>query len=185
MTVNHSIAGCFALCFASCSSLSHGQKIDSVAHVDLNRYMGAWHVIACMDNAIERDFVDAEETYALREDGKIAVHFQWREKSFRAPLKTHDFTGRIVDRKTNARWKMRLFPLFKVSYIITYLSPDYSLAAVSHPSRKFGWILARQKTIADEDYAALMKQFERQGYNVEKFIRVPQIPEASTHFPAH
>ena len=59
--------------------------------------MGAWRITACMDNAAERDFVDAVETYALRDDGNIGVNFRWRDKSFTAPEKHRDFIGYVSD----------------------------------------------------------------------------------------
>ena len=149
------------------------------AKVDLTRYMGSWRIIACMDNPVERGFVDAVETYELRPQGRIGVHFAWRKDSFDAPVKTHDFAGRVTADGTNARWKMRLFPLFTASYIIIHVSPDYSTAAVAHPSRKFGWILARNRTLPEATYQELIQLFERQGYDTSQFIRIPQERDGS------
>lgn len=129
-----------------------------------------------MDNKLERDFVDAVETYELRGGGEIGVHFEWREKSFEAPVKKHDFSGKVLADGTNAHWKMRLFPLFSASYVIVKVSPDYSRVAVAHPSRKFGWILARQRTLSARDYAEMVKALSDQGVDTSKLIRVPQEP---------
>jgi lipocalin len=69
---------------------------------------------------------------------------------------------------------MRLFPLFTASYVIVKVLPDYSAVAVAHPSRKFGWILARERTLPDGEYGQLVKALEEQGYDTSKLIRVPQ-----------
>lgn len=168
------LAGGAAILLASCAHVSQKRKPEPVASLDLPRYMGAWRVIACTDNKVERDFVDAEETYALRSDGKIDVHFTWRDKSFDAPVKTHDFKGRVVGDGTNAQWKMRLFPLFAASYVIVEVSPDYSCVAIAHPSRKFGWILARKRDLPPEQLQEMLTALKQQGYDLKKFILVPQ-----------
>lgn len=184
MKPNTSLAGCVALFLASCSGMGHG-KVKSQSKVDLSRYMGPWRVIACMDNKLERDFVDAVETYQLRGSNRVDVHFEWRDKSFSSPVKTHDFTGKVVADGTNARWKMKLLPFFTASYIIVKVSPDYTRAAVAHPSKKFGWILARTRSLPESQYQELLDALEAQGCDPEKFIRVPQGRYGVKREPAH
>ncbi|MEI9893214.1 MAG: lipocalin family protein [Chthoniobacter sp.] len=92
-------------------------------------------------------------------------------------MQTHDFTGRIVSDGTNGRWKMRLLPLFTASYLIVDVAPDYSSAAVAHPSRKFGWILARDRSLPDPQYQRYLRVFARQEYDTALFKKVPQYAE--------
>ena len=155
--------------------------LRTVKHVDLKRYMGDWRVIACMGNCIERDFVDAVESYAQRDDGNIGVTFRWREKHFSSPENKHEFIGWVVDSSTNARWKMRLVPFFSASYVILAVHPDYEWAAIGHPSRKFGWVLARDRSLADTTYDEVMGVFHRQGYEIRRFIKVPQLTFETIH----
>jgi apolipoprotein D and lipocalin family protein len=175
MTLNTSLSGWSAACFASLATVGRHARIRPASEVDLSRYMGSWRIIACTDNKLERDFVDAAETYQVCGNGRIAVRFAWRKNSFNAPVSTHNFTGRVEAGGTNARWKMQLFPLFTVSYIIAKVSPDYTRAAVAHPSRKFGWILARERTLSAQHYQEMLAALERQGYDTSQFIQVPQI----------
>jgi apolipoprotein D and lipocalin family protein len=177
MTAARPLAGAFAVLAAACAGPGAKEPLRPVGRVELPRYMGSWRIIACMDNAVERDFVDAVETYTLRPDGRIGVHFSWREKFFTAPEKTHDFTGRVTDPPANARWRMRLFPLFSASYVIIAVHPQYEWAAVAHPSRKFGWVLARHRSLPDDTYREIMSTFAQQGYDTERFIKVPQVAE--------
>jgi apolipoprotein D and lipocalin family protein len=128
-----------------------------------------------VENSIEREFVDAVESYSLRDDGNIGVTFRWREEHFTAPERTHEFIGWVVDRRTNARWKMRLVPFFSASYVILAVHPNYEWAAVGHPSRKFGWVLARDRTVSDATYDEIMSVFQRQGYDIRLFIKVPHL----------
>jgi apolipoprotein D and lipocalin family protein len=146
-----------------------------VAHVDLERYMGEWRVIACVENSVEREFVDAVETYERRSDGNIGVTFRWRERSFSSPVNTHRFIGWVTDLRSNARWKMRLVPFFTASYVIIGVGADYEWAAVAHPTRQFGWVLARARTLPNDRYRHILRLFARQGYEERAFIKVPQM----------
>lgn len=175
MSFPHTLSGGLAVLFAGHAAAS---EIRTVPHLDLDRYAGAWHVIACMDNPAERNFAGAVEHYAIRAaDGKVDVTFRWHDR--KRPEKgeqTHRFTGRIADRATNATWKMKLFPLFQATYLVIALGPDYEWAAVAHPSRKFGWILARSPQLDAETHAAILGRFAAQGYDTRKFIRLPPRP---------
>ena len=136
MRLRTSLDAWFAACLASCATTAHRGKIVPVDHVDLLRFMGSWRIIACTDNKLERDFVDAVETYKLRSDGRIGVHFEWREKNFNAHVKTHDFTGSVVADGSNARWKMRLLPLFSAR-LPQWPIPRASSAGCSHENGGF------------------------------------------------
>lgn len=173
MQITRSFAGLFGLFAAGCTSMQQ-PKLRPVGHVDLPKYMGPWRVIAFMDNSVERNFTNAVESYELRSPTKIGVHFEWNDKTLNGPKKTHDFTGTVADPLTNAEWKMKLFPLFRASYIIIAVDQRYQWAAVAHPSRKFGWVLARQPHLDSGKYAEIMRTFSAQGYDTSKFVKVPQ-----------
>ncbi len=145
-------------------------------NIELARYMGTWRVLACMDNPVERKFVDATESYSLEGSDRIDAVFKWRDQRFSAPVRTHAFRGRVLDDPSHAVWKMKLFPLFAASYIVVDVAPDYSWAAVAHPSKKFGWVLARETRLPDRTWRRVMDRFAALGYDPSKFIRVPQPP---------
>lgn len=184
MKLHYSTSGCLACLTAVCTTGGRPTHLDAVEHVDLDRYMGEWRVIACVANSVERNFVDAVETYERRSDGNISVSFRWRDHTFAAPLRVHDFIGWVTDAPANARWRMRLFPFFNASYVIIGLGADYDWAAVAHPTRQFGWMLARARALPDDRYREILQLFASQGYDVSTFIKVPQtvlsarIPEA-------
>ncbi len=78
-----SFADCVALCLASCASIGSRGRIKPVEKVDLSKYIGSWRIIACTDNKVEHDFVDAVETYQFAGKGAVNVHFAWRDPSLR------------------------------------------------------------------------------------------------------
>ena len=55
------------------------KPIDTVEHVDLERFMGDWYVIANIPTFIETDAYNAIETYRMNDDGSIATTFTFRQ----------------------------------------------------------------------------------------------------------
>jgi apolipoprotein D and lipocalin family protein len=154
--------------------------MQTVAHVDLNRYMGDWYVIGEIPYFAERNCVDSIESYALRPDGDIDNWFTCRKKSFDAPMKRiASAHARVVDKTTNATWRVRFFGIISVQYLILDLDPNYQWVLVGHPSRRYGWIMARSKTLPDATYAAILQRAQAQGYDPGKFKKVPQNTAAS------
>ena len=52
---------------------SVGPPLQTVAHVDLARYMGDWYVIANIPYFAEKGCFDSVESYALRADGEVLL----------------------------------------------------------------------------------------------------------------
>jgi len=186
MYLTHLLLGSLAFCLGvgtpvtsqAGSKTTKGELIPA-PHVDLQRYMGPWRIIATTDNRAERNFVDAVETYSELPGGRIAVKFEWRSKSFEAPLKDHHFKGKVKDPGTNAKWRMRLLPPFSAKYIILKVDESYQWAVVGHPSRKYGWVLARNRTLPEATYARALEVLRSQGYTTTRFRKVPQVNMAS------
>ncbi|MEQ1860851.1 MAG: lipocalin family protein [Chthoniobacteraceae bacterium] len=162
-----------ALTLAGCATKP---PLRTVAHVDLPRYMGDWRVIANIPYFAERDCVDSLETYALRPDGRIANTFRFRKPDFDAPQQRLDFVGRVTNPQTNAEWRIHFAPFISAAYYIVDLDPNYRWAVVGHPSRRYGWIMARQRTMPEATYRGILRRLEQQGYDPKAFVKVPQHP---------
>lgn len=149
--------------------------VRTVERLDLPRYMGDWYVIANIPYFAEKNCLDSLERYVLRKDGKIDNTFFCRKKSLDAPLKQKaSALGWVHDKRTNAEWRVRFFGLISTKYLVLGLDDDYQWSAVGHPSRKYGWVLARSKALPDESYRAALKVFAQQGYDTSRFVKVPQ-----------
>lgn len=158
---------------SACSAMS--TPLKTVSHVDLPRYMGDWYVIANIPYFAEKDCFDSVESYALRPDGKIDNWFTCRKKSFDAPMKRKATAlVTVKDTTSNATWSVTFFKVISVKYLVIDLDPNYQWAVVGHPSRKYGWILARSKTLPESTYQGIMKRLGDQGYDTSKFAMVPQ-----------
>jgi apolipoprotein D and lipocalin family protein len=150
--------------------------LRTVSSVDLPRFMGDWRVIANIPYFAERDAVDSVESYALRPDGTIANWFVFRRGSWEAPLQRYDFSAEVVNTQTNAEWRVRFLPFVKVAYLVLDLDPDYQWTVIGHPSRRYGWIMARERSLPDSVYAGIVRRLADQGYDPSRFVKVPQIP---------
>ena len=53
------------------------------------------------------------------------------------------------------------------NYWVIDLDPQYQLAAVSEPSRKYLWILSRSKTVEPKAYEALLQRLKQKGFNLD------------------
>jgi len=163
------------LALSSAGCISARQPLQTVPHVDIPKYMGDWYVIANIPYFAEKNCVDSIESYTLRPDGDIDNWFSCRKKSFDAPMKRKATAlATIEDKDSNATWRVRFFKVVSVEYLILDLDPGYQWVAVGHPSRNYGWIMARTKTLPDSAYHKILDRLGTQGYDTTRFVKVPQ-----------
>jgi apolipoprotein D and lipocalin family protein len=148
--------------------------IPPVAHVDLERFMGPWYVIASIPTFLEKNAYDAVESYALNPDGTIATTFTFRKGGFDGPLKTMKPTGFVRDKSSNARWGMQFLWPIKAQYLIAYLDEAYTETIVARDRRDYVWIMARTPSLRPEDYDRLRARVGAMGYDTNKLQLVPQ-----------
>jgi apolipoprotein D and lipocalin family protein len=139
--------------------------------------MGDWYVIANIPYFAEKGCFDSVESYALREDGNIDNWFTCRKGSFDAPLERKGTALAVVkDKDSNAVWRIRFFKIISVQYLILDLDPNYQWVAVGHPSRRYGWVMGRSKTMPGLTYRQILQRLQSQGYDPAQFHKVPQSP---------
>lgn len=156
--------------------MRHDSDLRSNASIDLPRYMGTWYVIANIPYFAERGNVASRDVYQLDSDGNVATTYFYR-KTFDAPEKTADSLGLVQPNTHNIYWKIRFFWLFRADYLILDIAPDYSWVLVGQPSRKLGWVLARDAVMDDALYESLLQKFHGFGYDTAQFKRVAQIKQ--------
>lgn len=138
--------------------------------------MGVWHVIANIPYFAENGKVASRDVYRLDADGNVDTTYVYR-KSFDAPEKSLGSLGVVQPGSGNAYWSVRFLRIIRADYLIVEVAPDYSWALVGQPSRKLGWVLARDPDMDEPLYASLLAKFEGFGYDAKRFKRVPQFRE--------
>jgi apolipoprotein D and lipocalin family protein len=151
-------------------------ELTTTAKIDLQRYMGAWYVIANVPYFAERGKVASRDVYKLDADGNVNATYAYR-KSFDGPEKSTSSFGIVQAGSDNARWVVRFLWFIHADYLILDIAPDYSWVLVGQPNRKLGWVLARNPAMDDVLYTTLLGKFRASGYEPTKFMRVPQFSE--------
>lgn len=158
----------------ACQSVPTKPPVPLAQKVDLKRFMGDWYVIGVIPTFIEKNVYHAVENYQLREDGRIATTFTFRDGSADAPLKTMRPVGTVVDKTSNAVWTMQFIWPFQADYRISHVDPDYKETIISREKRDYVWIMARTPKIPEADYQRLVAMVAAQGYDISQLRRVPQ-----------
>ena len=158
---------------AGCSTMKT-PPLRTVPHVDLERYLGRWYVIANIPYFLEHGKVASYDTYAKRPDGKMDNIFTFRKSSFDAPEQSWHGTAWVTNTTTNAEWKVRFIWPFYSTYLVLELDPDYRWAVVGTPGRDLLWVLARDRQMSPAEYEHVLTLIAQQGYDRTKIKPVPQ-----------
>jgi apolipoprotein D and lipocalin family protein len=148
--------------------------IATVKHVDLERFMGDWYVIANIPTFIERDAYNAMESYRLTDEGTVATTFTFRQGGFDGERKVYTPTGFVRDRDSNAVWGMQFIWPIKADFRIVYLDEHYTRTIIGRNKRDYVWIMARTPSIPEADYQYLLRLLADEGYDINQIQRVPQ-----------
>ena len=150
--------------------------LQTVAGVEVERYLGRWYEIARFPNRFEENCEGVTADYALREDGLIAVTNTCREGAPDGPVKAAKGRARIVDAQTNAKLEVSFFGPFWGDYWIIDLAADYSLAIVGEPEGRYLWVLSRTPTISEARLAETISTLKGFGYNTDALYFPAQPP---------
>lgn len=161
-------------CVKSTTARLRLPPLQTVAQVDLSRYVGTWYEIASFPQSFQRGCTATTATYTLRADGDVDVLNRCRKGSLQGEEKSALGRARIVDRSTNAKLEVSFFRPFWGDYWIVDLADDYSYAVVGHPGRDYLWILARQPTMADATYQSIVARLGALGYETSRLVRTLQ-----------
>lgn len=166
------------LLLASCSSLTAAYPpLETVNHVDLERYLGKWYEIARFDQTFQKGCTASEAIYSLREDGDIKVVNHCRIGSPDGELKVAEGRAWVKDKDTNAKLKVQFFlknfKLFLLSgnYWILELDHDYQYVIIGDPSRKYLWILSRSKNMDPILYEDLVAKAQAMNFDTSKLVK--------------
>ncbi len=146
-----------------------------VPELDLERYSGLWYEIARFDHSFERGLISNTAQYTLRDDGKIDVLNSGIPSDNPEKLKTAKAVGYRASENKDGHLKVSFFRPFAAHYLVIDLDENYQWAVVTSSSKKYLWILSREKNMDDLLYNKLTKKLQEQGFRVEDLIRVAQI----------
>lgn len=169
------VLGALALMLFGCAHRSENQPpLQTVAHVDLNRYLGTWYEIASFPQWFQKGCTATTATYSLRPDGQIDVLNACRKNSLDGKRDEAHGRAKVVDKISNAKLKVTFFWPFYGDYWVIDLGPDYEYAVVGHPSRDYLWILSRKPQMAPAVYEGILNRLKAQGYDLSRLQKTVQ-----------
>jgi apolipoprotein D and lipocalin family protein len=151
-----------------------GAPMKTVDHVDLERFMGDWYVVANIPTFVEKGAHNAVESYALNPDGTIATTFTFNKDAFDGPQKVHHPKGFVLDTTTNALWGMQFIWPIKADFRIIYLDDDYQTTVIGRAKRDYVWVMSRTPAFSDAEFEEMKAFIESVGYDPSELQRVPQ-----------
>lgn len=167
---------CLAALMALAACASTPRVADEAPPLDLQQLTGTWYVIAHVPYFTERGQVSARDEYTSLPDGRIAVHYVYRN-GFHAPVKSLDAIATVVPGSGNREWRMRFFRVVRATQRILEVAPDGTWALVASPDRDLAWVFARNPAMDDKTYQDLLRKLRHYGVNSDRVWRVPQTPE--------
>ena len=160
------------LMLAGCQSTL--PPVAVVDQVDLPRFMGPWFVIAHIPLPPEKHAWNGVESYRLRDDGRIAVTYTFRDGGPDGELKRHHPLGFVTDDPSHAIWKMQFIWPFRADFRISWLDPSYQITVIGRKKRDYVWVMARTPQISDQDWQTVRAFLSAQGYDLSRLRKVPQ-----------
>jgi apolipoprotein D and lipocalin family protein len=189
MRKNHYIIGLLFFFFSQNWAMSQSAQaepkpvapIKTIASLDVARYQGTWYEIAKFPNWFQRKCIaDTNATYKIKDDGNVSVT---NRCSFEGGEKGEAIgTARQIGGSTSPTLEVRFAPAWLAflpmvwgDYWVIDLDPEYQLAAVSDPGRKYLWILSRTKKVDPGKYQALLGRLVNDNaFNLEQLSLTPQ-----------
>jgi len=156
----------------------HLMAPTTVAHIALKRYMGRWYEIARLPYCTQRRCTqDVTADYLLGEDGMVYVTNRCTHAD--GGIGTAQGIARVTDRNSNSRFEISFRMLYGVHvlwdhYWVIGLGADYEYALVGQPSRRRGWVLARDPQPAEASVEQWLAEFADKGFPAQAFERTRQ-----------
>ena len=146
---------------------------ETVNHVDRDRFMGTWYVMAGRFTFLEKDVYNSVEKYTWNEEKQqIDIDFSYNQGSFTGELKRYPQTGWIENHETNATWKISPFWPLKFTYLIIALDPNYEWTVIGVPSQKYLWIMSKTPNFPRAKIQDVIESIRSLKYSVEDIVYV-------------
>jgi len=156
-------------------TVAQSQTLETVSSVDLNKYTGKWYEIASYPQRFQKGCHCTTAEYTLSEKGYIIVENRCNRDSVTGKQSYIKGKAFVEKGSGNAKLKVQFFWPFKGKYWIIDLAEDYSYVVVSHPNRKYLWILSRTSKMNENLYQQILSRLKENGFDLTKLKTTKQI----------
>ncbi len=166
------------------SAMAALPPLKTVEAVNLARYEGKWYEIALIPYFFERGCAqNAWVEYTRLPDGSFKDYFECEMENGKKKVAVG--RAKVVDSATNAKlsatflnlWGWRYW--FGANYWIIGLGDAYDYTVVAHPSRRYGWLMARTPQVSLTQLRTMEALLQAQGYDTCRFKMFPNSPDTA------
>lgn len=151
--------------FSGCATYESTRDIPAATDFRLDKYLGIWYEIARLPHSFERDMDQVSAEYSLASDGTVKVINRGVRNG---ELKAAQAVAKFKSSPDIGELRVSFFRPFYGDYRIIELADDYSSAIVTSSSKKYLWILARQKTLSPALQELYLNKIRAWGFALEK-----------------
>lgn len=152
----------------------NAQNLQTVQYVDLNKYAGKWYEIASYPQRFQKGCHCTTAEYTLSDKGYVIVENRCNRGSITGKQSYIKGKAFVKNNSGNAKLKVQFIWPFKGKYWIIDLADDYSYAVVSHPNKKYLWILSRTSKMDDTIYQQIISRLKTKGFDLMKIQKTKQ-----------
>lgn len=162
------VSGIIVMLFGTyiCHSKNMDTTLQTVPYVDLAKYAGKWYEIASFPQSFQKGCYCTTAEYTLHPKGYVIVENTCRKNSTNGKISSVKGKAFVEKNSGNARLKVQFFWPFTGKYWIIDLADNYSYAVVSHPSKKYLWILSRTPELDNAVYQGILQRLKQKGFNL-------------------
>lgn len=162
----------FVLAYGSLFGCANAPQLETVEQLELQRFMGDWHVLGHIPTFLEADAYNAVETYTLNDDRTVDVQFRFNEGALAGPVKNYDAKA-YVDKNQQGLWDVQFLWPFTADYRVAYIDSEYQYTIVARKARDYVWIMGRSPQVSEPVMLDLIQKVRDLGYDLKDFRRVP------------
>ena len=154
---------------------ANSQPLQTVAHIDLKKYAGKWYEIASFPQSFQKGCHCTTAEYTISDKGYVIVENRCNRGSVTGKQSYIKGKAFVDDKLSNTKLKVQFFWPFRAKYWIIDIAGDYSYAVVSHPNRKYLWILSRTPKMSTQVYEGIIARLKDKGFDLSKLQLTEQI----------
>ena len=152
-----------------CGQMKYNKTVENV---ELEKFMGDWYVIAGRVTFLEEGAFNPLENYKYNKEKQIIeVTFTFNKNALDGKLKTYTQKGYIINKESNAYWKVSPFWPIKLDYLVIGLDEEYSWTAIGVPSQRYLWIMSRQKSMPQKQLDDILNKLSNSGYDIKNIVK--------------
>ena len=154
---------------------SNAQSLQTVPNVELKKYAGKWYEIASYPQTFQKGCHCTTAEYTFTEKGYVIVENRCNRDSINGKQSYIKGKAFVEKNSGNAKLKVQFFWPFKGKYWIIDLADDYIYAVVSHPNKKYLWILSRTSQMNDYKYQEIILKLKQIGFDLSRIQITKQL----------